>query len=259
MKIIYYSDLHLEFEHAWCMPEDVEGDILILAGDIINFSNYQPLKKLLSNWDKPVFFIPGNHEYYTQVPIHYEHQKFRQWLSAELPQVLFLTDEEASINGLHFFGGTMWTDFAEGNALAMNHAQSTMNDYQLIYQEDGKKITPEKTIELHQSFLNKLTRWFEKDLKGARIVLTHHAPVINPASQHNGSQLIPAFNSLDMIEIIEKYQPDYWIYGHTHECGEQVIGKTKIVSNQLGYPNGLGRYECLDFDSYGKIFEILKS
>lgn len=61
-----------------------------------------------------------------------------------------------------------------------------------------------------------------------------------------------------MIDIIKKYEPNYWIYGHTHECDEQNIGKTKIISNQLGYPKRLGKYECLDFDPNGKAIKIRK-
>jgi hypothetical protein len=38
---------------------------------------------------------------------------------------------------------------------------------------------------------------------------------------------MPAFNSLDMILVIEKYQPALWVYGHTHECDDQMIGKTR--------------------------------
>jgi len=41
------------------------------------------------------------------------------------------------------------------------------------------------------------------------------------------------------------------VYGHTHECDEQMIGKTRIISNQLGYPDSSGGFECKDFDETG--------
>ncbi len=37
LKIISYSDLHLEFRHQWSLPLDIDGDVLILAGDIMTF------------------------------------------------------------------------------------------------------------------------------------------------------------------------------------------------------------------------------
>ena len=43
------------------------------------------------------------------------------------------------------------------------------------------------------------------------------------------------FNYLDMVEIVGTYKPALWVYGHTHECDDQMIRRTRIISNQLGY------------------------
>lgn len=160
-------------------------------------------------------------------------------------------DEEISINGVNFFGGPMWTDFANQNPTAMESAQRGMNDFRLIMTDDNKPLTPADTVMLHKGFVERLIRWFEKPLEGPRIVISHHAPVINPHTKYSGSNLQPAFNSLDMIEIIKEYQPTLWVYGHTHECDNQSVGNTRIISNQLGYPNRLGGYECENFDKNG--------
>ncbi len=68
---------------------------------------------------------------------------------------------------------------------------------------------------------------------------------------------MPAFNSLDMLEIIEKYQPALWVYGHTHECDDQMIGKTHVISNQLGYPRRRNSNECAGFDAAGLLIQLL--
>jgi hypothetical protein len=57
------------------------------------------------------------------------------------------------------------------------------------------------------------------------------------------------------VEIIETHQPALWVYGHTHECDDQTIGRTRIISNQLGYPS-LGGVECKDFDDAGLPVEV---
>src|SRR5262245_53315371 len=111
MRIITYSDLHLEFGASWIIPPDADADVLILAGDIITFRNYHPLELLLKNWNKPVLYVIGNHEYYTRTPMSEEEERFRQWLRSIFPNVTLLLDEEITIDGVHFFGGTMWTDF----------------------------------------------------------------------------------------------------------------------------------------------------
>lgn len=47
-------------------------------------------------------------------------------------------------------------------------------------------------------------------------------------------------------------QPDVWIYGHTHQSDDLMMGRTRIVSNPKGYgPHpglGLSTWENLDFD-----------
>jgi hypothetical protein len=35
-----------------------------------------------------------------------------------------------------------------------------------------------------------------------------------------------------------------------------VIGKTRIISNQLGYPDNFGGFECKDFDEAGFPVEV---
>ncbi len=78
MKIQYCSDLHLEFtQNSQFLrenPVEPVGDILILAGDITYWG-----KKHFNHWFfdyvadnfKAVYYIPGNHEFYTgkDVPI----------------------------------------------------------------------------------------------------------------------------------------------------------------------------------------------
>ena len=124
MKIISYSDLHLEFPHSWSLPPDIDGDLMVLAGDIITFRNFTPLETLLRGWEKPVLFVAGNHEYYTRMRMQENEEEFRDWLAEKLPQVFFLRDE-----GVTFFGGTMWTNFKSGNMASMRHAETAMNDF----------------------------------------------------------------------------------------------------------------------------------
>jgi predicted phosphohydrolase len=125
-----------------------------------------------------------------------------------------------------------------------------MNDFDLI-REKGK-FTPEHSVKLHKEFRSALTRWFATVPEGTRVVVTHHVPVADPKTKFADSILQPAFVCTEMLPLIEEYQPDLWIYGHTHEPGKHAVGKTRLISNQLGYPSKQGGYECSkDFDKYG--------
>lgn len=256
MKIISYSDLHLEFGTDFKPPTDGNADVMILAGDIITFRDYEPLTRFLEGWKKPVLFVAGNHEYYTNTVMTAENERFKEWLAITHPNVAFLQDEAVTIEGVHFFGGTMWTDFCNRSEKAMIEAQARMNDYRLIKTDIDKRLTPADTVDMHEAFVEKLKRWFAEDVSGARVVITHNAPVINPNTKYVNSPLTPAFSSLDMIAVIEEHQPSLWVYGHTHECDDHYLGKTRILSNQLGYPRGAGGFECSGFDAAGKIVEI---
>jgi len=256
MKIISYSDLHLEFPHNWSPPPDIDGDILVLAGDIITFRDFTPLETLLRGWEKPVLFVAGNHEYYTRMSMRKNEEEFRAWLAEALPQVHFLRDEGVIIDGVNFFGGTMWTNFKSGNAPSMRHAEAALNDFRYIRSDEGI-FTPESSIVQHQQFIAALEHWLDTRPPGPTVIITHHAPVINPRSRYLLSPLEPAFVSYEMGRYIETYAPDLWIYGHTHECDAQRVGQTQIISNQLGYPHNSGGYESAgDFDNYGCPAEV---
>ena len=54
--------------------------------------------------------MTGNHEYYTRRPRNEEDNRSRAWLEERHPHVELLLDEEVSIGGVNFFGGTMWID-----------------------------------------------------------------------------------------------------------------------------------------------------
>jgi len=257
VKILIYSDLHLEFGSDFKPPKDCDADLMILAGDIITFKDFRPLAQFLEGWDKHVIFVAGNHEYYGGAIYDLE-QSFVKFLNENAVNVKWLTNSgynsphnHISYRDVEFFGGTMWTNFAH-SPLAMMTAKQQMNDFKLIYKSRNRKLTPEDTTEFHNDFKENLIAWLEKNKGKKRVVISHHAPCLNPNSKFKGSALQPAFNSLDIVDVIEKYQPDLWIYGHTHECDDQMIGKTRIVSNQRGYPHEI----CEEFDE-NKIISLV--
>jgi hypothetical protein len=66
-------------------------------------------------------------------------------------------------------------------------------------------------------------------------VVTHHVPSLQLASpDFAGSKINGAF-TVELEEYIASSPIEYWIYGHSHRNIDKVLGKTKCVSNQLGY------------------------
>jgi len=167
-----------------------------------------------------------------------------------------LQDEPITINSIQFFGGTMWTDFNGGNPNAMMTARQKMNDFQLIRTSADAFFRPEDSILLHNIFKTKLISRFKENKEQPKVVISHHAPAINPNTRYCTSPLQSAFNSLDMIEVIEKYQPNLWVYGRTHACDDQTLSSTRIAFNQRGYSHSRTGFECEGFDPCGVLIEI---
>lgn len=256
MRIVSYSDLHLEFGAGWRLPRPLAGDVLVLAGDVVVLAECGPLDALLEGWDRPVLYVVGNHELYTRRPMAEEIDRFREWLADRHPNVRLLSDEAVRLGDVQFFGGTMWTDFHGADPLAMETASIRMNDFHLIRTAPGRRLAPADTVAFHRRFVEKLTAWFEEDLAGPRVVITHHAPVVPPATRYRDSPLRPAFNATDVRGLIERFQPDLWVYGHTHECDDHLVGRTRIIANSLGYPTLPGAFECDGFDAGGKPIDV---
>lgn len=237
MKLLIYSDLHLEFKNPILPPKESAADLLILAGDICVFKDLQPLDTFLKDWNKPAIYIAGNHEYYTNKAMGKGDDALLEYIKTKKPNLTFLRDEAYTLGDVEFFGGTMWTDLNNGNPMDSIWVHSGMNDYKIIRNNNYQKIWPEYTRQLHAAYKSKLVAWLEKNKDKKRVVISHHAPVMNKNTRFGNSKLWSAYNSLDMIPVIEEHQPDLWCYGHTHESDDQMIGRTRIVSNPYGYHN----------------------
>ena len=68
------------------------------------------------------------------------------------------------------------------------------------------------------------------------VVMTHHAPSYQSMTRYAGDALNPAYCS-DLDAMIEA-NPNImlWAHAHTHCDTDYRIGKTRVFSNQRGYP-----------------------
>lgn len=115
-------------------------------------------------------------------------------------------------------------------------AQRLLADYRLIGYK-GRRLLPPDTVAFHEQAVAWLDRTLSEPHDGPTVVLTHHSPSSQSiAPFYRNSLLSPAFNS-DLEPLILKHQPELWIHGHTHWSTDYQIGRTRIFSNQRGYPN----------------------
>jgi len=231
MKINLLSDIHLEF--APHTDEVPKCDVVVLAGDICNFSDLATMRfldmmKAINKAYVPrLLTVGGNHDHY---------------LGMKSDVVGDCWVEE--IAGVTFIGATMWSPVDE-------YAWLHMNDKSI------SGLTREDILKWHKKECDFIEQSLEAN-KGKRcVVVTHHMPSdVCIAPQYVGNLLNSGFVAAEFGEaMMDKYEPELWLHGHTHNSVDTVYNKTRIVCNPKGYPRVDGSPENTNFDS-GLVIEI---
>lgn len=257
MRLLVLSDLHIEFlpEGYRLPPIAADFDAVVLAGDI-----YRPLKRSLE-WiarereagafkGQPVIFVPGNHEFYRS------HVARKMPEADELARALdisLLAPGATTIGSVRFIGATLWTDYAlNGDArFAKMTAQVDLNDHRLIRFAEGvrsTRFTPSHAEMLHRRDLAFIVDRLKEPHAGPTVVVTHHAPHPRSVADRYAGQALTAAFASDLSEVILTHQPELWIHGHDHGSHDYMVGRTRILANQAGYPTHFGTRENPNFN-----------
>lgn len=266
MKISYVSDLHME-----CGIRDVilpGGDVLLLAGDLIQETSIRP-KRHIEVWHKffkeeaskyeKVFYVLGNHEHYC-TNISNTITDLQASLK-DYPNVQILENLDAHLVGdWRIFGASLWTDYAKFTSNAMDAARICMNDHRLIAitrrtTADGYKpiigvFKPEDAYNYNQISKKILETVIESDhAKGVKwIVMTHHTPSMQSGHPRWGGSenwLNYAFHNTDLDDWIKRHENiKYWVHGHTHDSCDYMIGQCRVLCNPKGYGNENKHFDC---------------
>lgn len=258
MHCTYMSDLHLESEAF--TPTFRGGDVLILAGDLCHARCLDPtssdrysqaqrerVERFLDGARRAfprILFVPGNHEHYDGV-----FEDTVPLLRRHLGGVTVLDDEVVEIDGVRFFGATLWTDFGGRSEAAMNGVRRRMGEYFFVKTRargdvpDAKpaKFRPEDAVAAHERSWKLLVETVNAGGSKKTIVITHHAPSrlgANPAFVGNG--LDGAYYSHLDQEVAALEQVPVWVHGHTHVAKSYRIGTAQVVSNARGFASKVG-------------------
>ncbi len=245
MRICYFSDLHLEhYNYEQKFPE---ADTLLLAGDIchaVDLVNYRNNPDRIKRRDHTLWFFDevlerfqhvlysiGNHEHF-----EFDFHETCQAINHALPTELILLDKKhVEIEGIIFYGATLWTDFNNSNPDDMAAASLKMPEYRYATAGDSL-LTPEITIRDHKLALERLSDIANTSRNKPVIAVTHHSPSLlglnttihNPALQN-------AFAS-DLHDFIQKHNNiKHWIFGHTHIQKEFKVEQCHLAANCRGY------------------------
>jgi predicted phosphohydrolase len=235
MRIQYASDLHLEFPenkaYLGKIPLKAEGDILLLAGDIVpmcQIDRHNDFFKFLSDNFSVTYWLPGNHEFY-----HSDIDQIGGSLNERLREnVHIVNNTTVKIENGTLIFSTLWSKISPENMLEIVLRYS---DFHVIGYK-GRSLSVPHYNYLHEQSLLFLKDQLTKETGTLRIVVTHHVPsFINYPETYLGDPLNEAF-AVELKDLIGETGPDYWIFGHSHfNSGNFKIGKTRMLKNTLGY------------------------
>jgi len=268
MKIQLVSDLHLEF--ADINIQNLNGaDVLILSGDICvaqdlhdhiaaDFNPYsqgafadlnrkqqrvqrfRDFFKRVSFQFTNVIYVMGNHEHY-----HGKFDRSRQYFLDEfaklgITNIHLLDNDTKEIDGVHFVGGTLWTDMNKGDPMTVHAIETMMNDFRVIRiaNEDFRKFLPSRAIREHIKTKQYIKVVLEGLPEDARVVVVgHHAPsTMSIHEQYKHDTLMNGGYASDLSEfILDRPKIKVWTHGHMHQCFDYTIGDTRVLCNPRGY------------------------
>lgn len=251
MRCHYLSDLHLEAQaFDMALPK---GDVLIIAGDLCHACRLDPaltdrysleqrervlrfVNRALANFPH-VLLIAGNHEHYDGV-----FEDTCGLLCRHLPGVTVLDNTAVTIDGVRFFGSTLWTNFDGGSQDAMNAVRRRMGEFFFVKTRSGPehgslaKFRPEDALRAHEAAWSALLHEIGSDDGRPTVVVSHHAPSrqgLNPRFAGNGLDAAYASDLDHAIGSIENVVA--WVHGHTHVARTYRIGRTTVRLNALGF------------------------
>lgn len=234
-KLQYASDLHLEFpankEYLKLHPLQPVADVLVLAGDIMPFATvekHQDFLSYISDHFKTSYWLPGNHEYY-----HFDMADKSNVLHEQIRNNVFLVNNTSVVHeNVKLIFSTLWSHISPGYQWQI---ERSLNDFHLI-KHNGYRFSAEQYNQLHAQSLACIQQELMVAQKEKIAVFTHHCPTfLNYPEQYKGDVLNEAF-AVELHDLIESSNIEYWAYGHHHSnIPEFCIGKTKLITNQLGY------------------------
>jgi hypothetical protein len=245
MRLQIASDLHLEFYKGNAQKykkllKPVEGvDVLVLAGDI-GYPEDEITKEFLKwcceNWKK-VFWIFGNHEYYSKgcMTMKEKEEKALQLEKEILGLNVSVPSErkELVFPGVRIVGATLWSE------LVYKDVVHSISDFRYIWNEE-KNLSFDDYNLFHKRDKQYLEETILAHPNESIVVVTHHLPsykMILP--QFDESPVNEAFAS-HCERLIGHENVLTWICGHSHGSNQVKIEKVSndfyMVMNSRGYP-----------------------
>jgi len=239
-----------------------KADVLIMPGDISHYPKQIEMLcivlKEMNLWNK-ILLTFGNHEMYL-VSGNQKSDYRTSWdkilhikeLLEDIEDVHFMDGDLVQYKGINIGGFGSWYDFSYGIDNFNETKESMLLNWKKIMNDSnyikGDKIVSElmpspmytssysKIYNFHPlDFFEKEKKKLLKILPHADIMFSHIGPVV-PELPLKFKNLVTGFYYFKGEELVEKYKPKMWFFGHTHDLYHFNYANTEFLCNPVGYP-----------------------
>ena len=248
MKIQLLSDLHIEFWARQGIKEQdklkefqTDAEVLVLAGDInVGRRNTLETLKYFSDMYPHVVYVRGNHEEYgSRRDVFLEVETFED----KLPDnVHFLEDTSVTIGRIVFIGSPLWTDF-HGDPLAEQAASFGIADFHRV-----NTLKTSDYIFANEIAKASINMHYGLNSGKHKVIVTHFVPAmecVHPRWKQPGDLVLNKYFANNLGKYIAELSDTTWMFGHTHDSCDMLIGDTRMLCNPHGY---LGYEQCANFN-----------
>ena len=257
MNLAWLTDIHLNFleltqrQHFYQEIMEKQPDGILISGDIAEApSVYAILIEMQEAIRQPIYFVLGNHDYYTG-QIGSVRQKIIQlttgvkhlhWLGHA--GVIQLTAETVLV------GQDGWADGRLGD---YHHSSARLKDERMITDFFQQKcLSRDHLLSVMQKWADQDAKQLQQDLESAalrkakRIIVITHVPPFKENCLYEGKistdNYLPYFASKAMGDVLLQFAQKYptidatILCGHTHSKSDfQVLGNLRVKSGQAEY------------------------
>lgn len=242
MRLQIMNDLHLDQPGSGGTPPLAEGvDMVLVAGDTCE-GLVKAVECLRRAYLAPteIVMVAGNHELWSK-RLDFEERWEVGHVAAERHGVHLLENSVVIWRGVRLLGCTLWTDYelfgVRMREATMHTAADTMLDHCRIKwsRDPWQRFRPAEARILHQESQSFLAAELAKPHDGPTVRISHRAMTLEAVAPAFRDSIITAAYASEMTPMIDAFQPDLIVTGHTHYAMDLIRGRTRLLSNPAGY------------------------
>jgi Icc-related predicted phosphoesterase len=144
-----------------------------------------------------------------------------------LKNVYLLENSSITIDGIEFFGCTLWPDYKQADPYVIRYAQTIDKnllyigvDFQTIQEKQRESVETLRTLPYNKN----------------RVIITHYPPTcLSITDEFNADDIeIQYLCYSEITDGVFALSPLAWMHGHIHNSVNYKIGDTDVLANPRG-------------------------